>query len=197
MSSTQRSKTNVQQMIQQQPKEYLENLEVNNNSESDSTIEAPKEKLKKPISEKKLESIRNAQKIRMAKIKEENERKQTQKQMIEKIYEKQVEEKLQREFVPKYEKRLEKKILNRLKEEKLKQLMTKYNIQPQDSNQEYEEESDTSDSEEEVIIKKKVVKKKTNKGGGSQPQPPATISRPVTAPQPRPSINQLYAQYGF
>jgi hypothetical protein len=119
--------------------------------------------------------------------------------MIEKIYEKQVEEKLQKEFLPKYTKRIEAKILNRLKEEKLKAMMKQYNIQPQDSNQEYEEDSDTSESEEEVVIKKKVIKKKSNKGGGSAPPPaPATISRPITATQQqRPSINQLYAQYGF
>ena len=152
-----------------------------NSSSEDDNIEAPpptSSRVKKTPTDKQIASITNARQKRMINIADEKQRKLEQNKLISIVYEKQIEEQLKKRTIPRCEKIIEKKILNRLKEEKLKSLMQKYEIQPNDND---------SSSEEEIV--QRTPKKK-------RPAPPAAavaISRPIQ----KPNIHQLYSQYGF
>ncbi len=76
-------------------------------------------KEKKPPSEAKLASIRKAQQIRTAQLKQKRDEEAEARKVIEKAYRAEVEASLSKTMLPKYEKSIKKQILEDLKRKKV------------------------------------------------------------------------------
>ena len=127
---------------------------------------------KKPISDelmqKKRLSMNNARLVKEANLKERKQNKLEQMEIVARAYELEVHEKLKKTMLPKYERSIKKKILEKLKADKVAELKIKYNIKTnaaklKEINDEEPEEESEDESEDEIIVRKKKPVKETSK----------------------------------
>jgi hypothetical protein len=160
-----------------------QNIEI---TERDDVVHNEK-KEKKPVSQKKLESINKARAVRSEQLRKKREDDVEAKKLIEKAYHAEVEQKLIQTTLPKYSKSIKRQILEKLKAQKLAELKKQYGYHSESSTTSSSDSS--SEEEEEVVLPVKKTKK------------PKQVINVVKMPKPKESkpkgILERYKEFGF
>ena len=135
--------------------------------------------IKKPATQKQLESMKRAQAARQDQLRVKRQEDQEAKRLIEKSYHAELEAQLIKTEIPKYSKQIKKQILEKLRKQKLEELKKQYGYKSDVS----ESDSDSSD-EEVVVVRKKALKKEVK-----AKQEPMIV--------PKKGLLQTYKDFGF
>ena len=154
-------------------------------NEEDSIAVTLKDKnvpVKKPVSQLRLDSIKNARIVRLENLKTKKAEDEESKKLIERAYHAEIEASLIKSTLPKYAKSIKKQILEKLKQQKLLELKKQYGYKSSES----DDSSDDSSSSEELVLKRtkkpiKVVK----------------VSKDKEVVPPKKGLLETYAYYGF
>ena len=135
--------------------------------------------IKKPATQKQLESMKRAQAARQEQLRVKRQEEEEAKHLIEKSYHAELEAQLIKTEIPKYSKQIKKQILEKLRKQKLEELKKQYGYKSDVS------ESDSDSSDEEVVV----VRKKAPKKQAKIKQEPMIV--------PKKGLLQTYKDFGF